>query len=266
MIRCIFDIHPLIVLAVLLIPVFSIAQQKIEPERLEMAAASRKMVDDNDSYGAIEMIQGKGGFAEIAQRYEFLVRDLYWQEKALHAVVPIARAGIQYCLTKSRELREKDAESAKKLLNLAKVMSFNLSSFTWPGWDEKGIVITETDLVAGLEAAKLNVRLVEELGADPSQLSNSYWAIGAQYLAMKDYAQAKAAFESAAKYAHKSGSKDAALMNNGYISMVGILDGSNKEKAQLEFDKTVKALKDLGTDDSKFFADQLASVLKYFSQ
>ncbi len=266
MIRCVFEAYSVIILTILFIPIFALAQQKIDPERLETAVTVRKMIDENDSYGAIEMIQGKGDFEEIAQRYEFLVRDLYWQEKALHAVVPIARAGIQYCLIKARELEEKDAESAKKMLNLAKVISFNLSSFTWPGWDEKDIMITGDALVAGLAAAKLNLRLVEELGGDPAQLSNSHWAIGAQYLAMKEYVKAKAAFESAAKYAHKAGSKDAALMNNGYIAMTGILQGADKEKAQVQFDKTVKALEDIGTDDSKFFANQLVSVLKFFSQ
>lgn len=266
MIRCLFDIHSLIVLAILLIPVFSMAQQKIDPERLETAAAVKKMVEENDSYGAIEMIQGKGDYKEIAQRYEYLVRDLYWQEKSVEAIVPVARAGIQYCLTKASELAEKDSAAAHKMVDYAKIISYNLSSFTWPGWDEKDIVITDDALVAGLEAAMLNVRLVERLGGKPGQMSNSYWAIGAQYLAMKDYAKAKSAFESAAKYAHKAGSKDAALMNNGYIAMVGILEGSEKERAQVDFDKTVKALKDLGTEDSKFFADQLVSVLKFFSQ
>lgn len=266
MIRCLVDMSPIIFIIALVIPVFALAQQEPDPERLETAAAVKKMVEENDSYGAVEMVQSKGDYKEIAQRYEYLVRDLYWQEKALHAVVPIARAGIQYCLTKSRELGEKDAESAKRILDLAKIMSFNLSSFTWPGWDEKDIVITDEALAAGLEAAVLNVRLVERLGADPAQMSNSYWAIGAQYLAMEDYAKAKSAFESAAEYAHKAGSKDAAMMNSGYIAMAGILEGAEKEKMQAGFDKAVKALKDLGTDDSKFLADQLVSVLEFFSR
>jgi tetratricopeptide (TPR) repeat protein len=251
---------------IVLVPIFAAAQQKIDPERLEVAAAVKKMVEDNDTYTAIEKIQEKGTYAEIAQRYEFLVRDLYWQEKALHAVVPIANAGILYCLTKADELAEKDAEGASKMVNYAKIMSFNLSSFTWPGWDEKDIVITEHALVAGLEAAKLNVRLVEKLGGDHGQLSNSYWAIGAQYIALKDYASAITAFESAAEYAKKSGSKDAELMNNGYIAMAQVLAGITKGKAQADFDKIVKALKDIGSDDANFFADQLVSALKFFSR
>jgi tetratricopeptide (TPR) repeat protein len=266
MIRCLVDFCPLVFIIALFIPVFALAQQEPDPERLETAAAAKKMIEENDSYGAIEMIQGKGDFNEIAQRYEFLVRDLYWQEKAIHAIVPIARAGIQYCLTKADELAEKDAAAAEKMVDYAKIISYNLSSFTWPGWDEKDIVITEEALVAGLEAAMLNVRLVERLGANPAQLSNSYWAIGAQYLAMKEYSKAKKAFESAVTYAQQAGGKGAELMNNGYIAMSGILAGTDKEKAQADFDKTVKALQDIGTDDSKFFANQLVSVLKFFSK
>jgi len=112
----------------------------------------------------------------------------------------------------------------------------------------------------------LNVRLVERLGGKPGQMSNSYWAIGAQYLAMKEYEKAKKAFESATTFAQKAGGKGAELMNNGYIAMTKILEGSDKEKAQADFDKTVKALQDIGTDDSKFFASQLESVLKFFSK
>lgn len=266
MLKLTFEVYPIVIFMVLIIPIFAAAQQKIDPERIEMAAAVRKLIEDSDSYAAVEMIQEKGSFAEVAQRYEFLVRDLYWQEKALHAVVPIANAGVLYCLTKADELSEKDAEGASKLVKYAKIMSFNLSSFTWPGWDEKGIVITEHALVAGLEAAKLNVRLVERLGGNHGQLSNSYWAIGAQYIALQDYAGAIAAFESAVEYAKKGGSKDAELMNNGYIAMTKVLQGTEKEKAQVDFDRIVQALKDIGTDDANFFADQLVSALKFFSR
>ena len=108
MLKLTFELSPIIVLMIVLIPVFATAQQKIDPERLEMAAAVKKMVEDNDGYAAIEMVQEKGTVAEVAQRYEFLVRDLYWQEKALHAVLPIANAGILYCLTKADELSEKE--------------------------------------------------------------------------------------------------------------------------------------------------------------
>jgi len=83
---------------------------------------------------------------------------------------------------------------------------------------------------------------------------------------MKEYAKAITAFESAVSYAQKVGSKDAELMNKGYIAMSKILAGADKEKAQADFDNTVKALQDIGTDDSKFFAGQLVSVLKFFSQ
>ena len=266
MIMCLVDFYPILFIVALFIPVFAMSQQKIDPERLETAASVKKMVDENDSYGAIEMIQEKGDFEEIAQRYEYLVRDLYWQEKAVHAILPIARAGIQYCLTKANELAEKDSAGAHKMVDYAKIISYNLSSFTWPGWDEKDIVITDEALVAGLEAAMLNVRLAERLGANPAQLSNSYWAIGAQYMAMKEYAQAKTAFESAVAYAQKAGGKDAELMNHGYVVITRILEGTDKEKAQADFDKTVKALQDIGTDDSKFFANQLVSVLKFFTR
>jgi tetratricopeptide (TPR) repeat protein len=266
MVRCLVDVCSVVFVLALFIPIFALAQQEPDPERLEKAATVKKMVEENDSYGAIEMIQSKGDFKEIAQRYEYLVRDLYWQEKAVNAMVPVARAGIHYCLTKANELTYKDSAAAHKMVDYAKIISYNLSSFTWPGWNEEGIVITDEALVAGLEAALLNARLVERLGGNPGQMSNSYWAIGAQYLAMKEYGEAKSAFESAVVYAKQAGGKDAELMNRGYFLMAEILEGKEKDKAQAEFDKTVKALQDIGTDDSNFFVDQLVSVLKFFSK
>ncbi len=240
--------------------------KKIDPARLEMATNVRKLLEEKDSYAAIEFIQETGDFNTIARRYLNLVSDLYWQEKTLHAVIPVAKAGIQYCLTKARELGDADAENAAKLRDFAKIISFNLASFTWPGWNEKDIVITEDALFAGLEAAKLNVRLVERLGRDPGQLSNAYWVVGAQYLALKEYGSAIGAFESAAAQAREAGNKGSELLNNGYIAITKIIEGSEREKAQNDLTEITKALKDLKTNDANFFANQLQDVLQVFTK
>ncbi len=256
----------IIFLVALFFPKHVAAEQEIDPERLKMAATIKKLIEEEDSYAAIESIQDTSGFDEVVKRYHYLVLDLYWQEKALHAVIPVGRAGILYCLTKAQELAEKDSVNAAKMLRFAKIISYNLASFTWPGWDEKGIVITEDALTAGLEAAKLNVRLVERLGRDPGQLSNAYWVVGAQYLALKDYVSAIGAFESAVAHARAAGSKESELMNNGYIAITKIIEGSDKEKAQKDLNKTIDALKNLKTEDANFFANQLQDVLPVFTK
>lgn len=239
-----------------------IMAQDEDPARAEIAAKVREMVERQGADSAIAFIEGAEDYKQVVNNYNNLMMDLYWKERALNAAVPVIDAGIKYCLAKSDELAAEDSAMATKLKTFAKIFSFNLASFTWPGWAEEGITITDEDLDAGLEAAKLNLKLVEELGGDPGQLSNSHWSIGAHYLAREDYQNAVSSFENAQFEAHRVGIKDSELMNAGYLAMARILSG---EDVRGDFDRAVKALNNLGTDDAKFYAQQLEDVLKIFS-
>jgi len=242
------------------------AKKAQETARIQMLARVKNILEEKDSDAAIEFIERQDDFKAVVNSYNTLIFDLYNKEKNLGWMVPIANAGISYCLERSKELAEKNAELSAKLKTVAKGMSFNLASFTWPGWDEKGITVTETDLAAGLAAAKLNLKLVEALGKDPAQLSNSYWSLGAHHIARntaKDYDEAIEAFESAVEQARAANSKDGEFMNTGYAAMARILKG---DQAQADFDASIKALKEMGTDDANFFAQQLEDVLKVFSR
>jgi len=244
----------------------AIMAQEEDSARAEMAVKVREMVEQHGADSAITFIEDSEDFKQVVGTYNNLMMDLYWKEKSLNAAVPVIDAGIKYCLAKSEELAAEDSVMSTKLKTMAKVFSFNLASFTWPGWAQEGITITEDDLDAGLEAAKLNLQLVEELGADPAQMSNSHWSIGAHYLARntpEDYQNAISAFEFAQFEAHRVGNKDSELMSTGYIAMARILSGSD---AREDFDKAVKALNDLGTEDAKYYAQQLTDVLKIFSE
>lgn len=232
----------------------------------KLMAEAKAVLADKGPDAAIEFIEGQDDFKATVNTYNGIIGDLYWKQKELKAVVPIANAGVSYCLEKSRDFTEENPELATNLKAVAKAISFNLASFTWPGWDEKGITITPADLDAGLAAAELNLKLVEELGADPAQMSNSYWSLGAHYLARNtpaDYQNAKEAFAKAKEHGIKAGKKDSELMNEGYIAMAKLLVG---EDARDRFDAARTALAELGTDDAKFYAEQLESVLGVFTR
>jgi len=225
----------------------------------------KQLLSDRGPEAAVEFIEGQDDLGKTVNTYNNLIFELYNKEKNLKWLVPVANAGITFCLGKSKELASQNAELSTKLKSVAKALSFNLASFTWPGWDEKGIVITQADLDAGLEAAKLNLQLVEELGADPGQMSNSHWSVGAHYLARKtpaDFDKAKKSFESALDYGKQAGSRESELMNAGYIVITRVLAG---EDARSDLDDVVKELNDLGTGDAKFFAKQIEDVLEVFS-
>ena len=148
----------------------AVAAQQTDQARMEITTNTRNIIQEQDIYAAIEYIQESGDFKVITARYHNLIFDLYWQEKALFAMVPVAQAGIQYALTKAREFDSEDSVLAGKMRSFVKMWSFNLASFTWPGWQEEGIAITDADRKDGLDAAQLNVRICKALGEGPVKL------------------------------------------------------------------------------------------------
>jgi hypothetical protein len=238
----------------------------IDPARIKMATQVQHIFEEKGTDDVVAFIQDSDDETKIMERYNNLVNDLYWQKKALHTVVPVAQAGIEYCLNKTNDLKTENPKKATEMQQTAQVIAFNLASYAWPGWDEQGIVITDDALAAGLKAAKLNVQLVTELNKGPADLSNAYWILGAQMLSAKDHTGARSAFDTAVKHAQKSGNKESELMNTGYVAIVDILEGTDTETAQKDFDASVKALKDINSDDANFFAQQLQDVLKVFTR
>src|SRR3990172_8189674 len=121
----------------------------------------KSLLQKNDAFKAIEFLNGSGDPLTIAKRYSELVLDFYWKERSLSHVIPFSISGIQYCLTKAEGSSSKKV--AKELKGIAKAISYNLASFTWPGWNEKGIRITPVEIEIGLDSAKFNLRLAREL-------------------------------------------------------------------------------------------------------
>ena len=259
-----------ICLIVILSMAFSVQQatgeQKGDPQRIEVLEKVKALLKSSDTFKAIEFVNGQGKPQLVAKRYADLVNDLYWREKVLSDVVTIARAGIQYSLTKAQELAEADSANAAQLRSTAKTIAYNLASYTWPGWDEKGIVISQADLIAGLDAAKLNLRLAIELKKGLLPLSMAYWALGAQYLAVGKYEEAVRAFDSSKEKAREGKDGMNELLALGYIGVARIVEGTKKAEGQRQLDEAIAGLEKLKTQDSKFFAGQLRTVLKVFTK
>jgi hypothetical protein len=256
--------------AVVLTAVLSTAvladEKKEDPERARILRQVKVLLEEDDSYKAIEFMSKQGEPLEVAKRYSDLVNDFYWKEKALPHAVTFARAGIQYSLIKSQELIATDIVKANEVRDVARVISYNLASYTWPGWDEKGIVIAEADLLVGLEAAKLNLRLVKELEMGLMSLSAANWAIGAMHMALGQYDDAVNAFESSMEDASLDEAREFELLNAGYLGIAKILKGPMKPEGERELKEAKEKLEKLNTDDSRFLAKQLETALEVFTR
>ena len=241
-------------------------EKKEDPERTRILNEVKELINRSDSYEAIEFMSKQGEPLEVSKRYVDLVNDFYWKEKALPHVVTFARAGIQYSLIKSLELLPTDPPKANEVRDVARVISYNLASYTWPGWDEKGIVITEADLVVGLDAAKLNLRLVKDLDLGQMSLSTANWGIGAMYLALEKYDDAISAFESSKEDAFLDEAREFELLNAGYIGIAKILKGPMRPEGERELQDAKEKLEKLNASNSKFFVKQLETALEVFTR
>lgn len=237
-----------------------------DSERTRVLTEVKKFLQESDTFEAIEFINSQGEPELVAKRYLGLVMDFYWKERSLSEVIFFARAGIQYSLTKAQELAEEDPKAAAELRSVAKAMAYNLASFTWPGWNEEGIVISPSDLLVGLDAARLNLRLAIQLKKGPVPLFNAYWVLGAQYLAAAQYDEAILAFASAKKKTDEANDNASKLMNLGYIGMAKIMEGSQKVEGEKQLDEAIEELKKLNTEDAQFYINQLKTSLEVFSE
>nr|MBN2277859.1 hypothetical protein [candidate division Zixibacteria bacterium] len=233
-----------------------------EAKRAETFAAVKNMLESQDLYKAFDYVNSPGDPEQVGEHYSNLLNDFYWKDKNLYHVKAFGQAGIHYCLSQAEILRTQDSNRSVALKNQAKVIAFNLASCVWPGWNEPGIIISSEDCRLGLEAAKLNLRLATELGDDDLKMSNSYWMVGAQYLANQKYDEAAASFEKSREMAHRAGEKEYEFMAEGYLAITGIISGDKTGHDRLG--EATRKLTEIGSDDALFFLDQFNTVLNTF--
>jgi hypothetical protein len=183
-------------------------------------------------------------------------RDLYWIDKNVPAMVIVSRAGIKHLL-KSVD-RSPEAEDAG---HHAKALAYNLGSFTWPGWNEPGIVLSAADVGAGLEASGLNLRLADELNRPEKAKAKAYWLLGAHQLAASAYVSASESFCSGKPHAERSDDTSLGPMLDGYLLLTRVLSEPGNGQTRREFDSSLSRLRSDGTEDRREYANQLTTAL-----
>jgi hypothetical protein len=232
-----------------------------------MKTETLRLAVSQDSWAAIAWLAAQPDPVAVAKVFSEAMLHLYWQEKNLPLSLAFGRAGAQYSLTAADGMEASDPTKALELRGSAKAMTYNLASFTWPGWNEPGIVTTSSDVALGLDAAKTNLRLAAELQKGDLPLSRAHWMLGAQQLASGQFAGALESFQQAERYAAAANAPAEAELAAGFAVIAKIVeaaDNSQREAAQNELQIIRDRLKSL--PDGEAFCGQFDGALQVFTR
>ncbi len=220
-----------------------------------------KLYTESDFFAAVEFLNQQGDKAETANTYSKLVLHCYNELKDAVGMELFGLAGIQYALNAAAVA---DGEEAAKFKGVAAAISYNLSANLWPGWGDEGIVLSASQSVVGLNAAKTNLRLVQELNKGDLAESRSNWAIGSHLLALGKLDEAIVAFDKGANHAEIDGEEGDKLLNQAYSAMTAVLKSPDDAKAEEKLASLKEQMKSLEHGD--FFIGQVDTAHKIFSK
>jgi hypothetical protein len=216
------------------------------------------LLEHIDAFAVVEHLQALGNGEEVSAAYDQLLRDAYWEHKDLRMVMLLGTAGIYFNIGQAKIAA--DDAARMKFKSAAKRLAYNVGSFSWPGWAEQGITISETDKVRGLEAARLNMRLALELQVPFDKIEAAAWLLGAQLLAAGQAEEALFQFRYAVP---EEEHKDYGLFQ-GYVLLAERLLGV--DGAREKYDGHVAKLRLSETEEGKFAEGQLETARKVFEK
>lgn len=217
---------------------------------------------EQDIAAAIEYLssQPESEAEAVADCYLELQKHLYYEAKDLANLTLISAAGIQFTLSQAHRA----PHSAYLLRSKAKALTYNLASYTWPGWDEPKLPISPVELAIGLSAARANLRLAHELDKGDLPISRAHWVIGAHQLAVAEWSAAIESFTSAVDHAQRADATADAQLSQGYIALTEILRQPTNADAQQRLSNLKAQLAQL--EYGEFFVQQLDSALAIFKR
>lgn len=234
---------------------------KSRPADLEKVYA---LFESGDSYQVFELIESVGQPLEIAAAYHRLLRGIYSRKHDLPRMIMLGQMGIRYCLHEAARVGNDDARLAAQLKGMAKTIAYDLAANAWPGFNGPEVAITRSDLLAALDAARLNLRLTGELGRDADVVGNAHWLLGAQYLALGDHTQAIEQFFKSAAQFQQAGKAEYEQMALGYVGITKLAVDKSSVEGKKQLADAVDSLTQIGSDDAKFFARQIEHSAKVF--
>jgi hypothetical protein len=231
------------------------AQKPTDPKLDALLADALAAFDAKDVEQAISVITSGRDPLEAGAAFAALGKVLYRDRKDVTRMIAIGEAGVTFCLQEARSAA--DAATATKLKTRAKNIAYNTAANCWPGWGDDGIRIDDSHLLSGLRLAGICRDLVDELQLGQRALGGADWLSGALKLAaghpgeaLSDFEQARRAFECGGEAAYE-------LMARGYIALARKADPATAPVGAHEFPAALQALRNEGSKDAIFFAEQL---------
>lgn len=210
--------------------------------------------------GAAIAVARQAGPVPGMKRLDAAVRHLYWQEKDLSRAMILGWAAIHFGL----EAAHHASIDADTLRDQARVVAYNLASFGWTGWDEPGIAIDATAQTLALEAARLSLRLVVELGKGEQAISRGHWAVGALWLAEGDRAQSRDAFTRSVEHGQAAETDADARLAEAYLALLDVLDAPGDAAAERAWGQARKRL--AVVEHGEDFVEQIDTAHRVFSR
>ncbi len=239
-------------------------------EQKQIAALQKRisviegLVATQDAYVAFNKIEANGAPVQVVRDYMMFSRRYYTEHKDVARMLIFARAGIDFGLRHAKAVEQRDEKLARSLRAHAKAFAFNTAANAWPGWQDPGIEVTASDLVNGLDLARLNLRLARELKVSAQAQLNAHWLVGAHLMAAKQVEPAVKQFDLARELAKPEESPDYLGMIDGYTALARLSAKPNDKTLQGQLDVVVAKLKET-KGEGKFFAQQIRTAAEVFA-
>jgi hypothetical protein len=230
-------------------------KEHLDPRQDSLLARALEALDMRGLCAAVSIIESSGDPLEAGILFTELGKELYRHRKDIAGMIAVGDAGVAFCLQQAT--RATDAATAEQLKKRAKVIAFNTAANSWPGWGDEGIHIEQGHLRSGLRLAGICRDLVHELQLGHKEAGNAHWLVGALTLAagrpaeaLSEFQRSEQAFEQAAHPAYR-------LMARGYIALARKAESRSAAAGARDFVEVLKQLRDEGSKEAVFFADQL---------
>ena len=193
----------------------------------------------------------------LAAAQQAVTGTFYWEKKDLAAYLGMSQALLDLALLKAEQAD--DAELAVHYRDCAIRNLYNISSMTWPGWDEEGIEISEADLETGLKAARLNVEMAAADDLPPQRRQMGLWMLGVQLLASGLHEEAEQILNQQ-KALLKANELPGSAVTEGYLVLIKDLANGSSEVDQAV--AALKASEDKDTAQQGEFLETAARIFK----